>query len=295
MVTNSIGKPPASRTPCLARLASRSSGMLHGVTSFQLDATPTCALPQSASVMPIARSIARAGRTLHAVGDFVTARLHVGCHRHGRKGSVAAVTDPLAIGLIGAGPWAAHGDRADARGRPADPRDRGLVAHRRRTRRSSARQLHVPGVRRPRRAVRHVRRRRDRGDPGRAARARDPRRARRARRCCSRSRSATTSRSAQAIVDAVGEAGVGTLVMLTNRFDPAARRLPGRGGAHRADRRPGLLHLGRVPRRAVRARLAARARRGARHRPARARPARGRRSARSSPCRPRATRSAGCR
>ena len=61
MVTNSIGKPPAARTPSFARLASRSSGRLQGVTSFQLDATPTCALPQSASVMPTARSIARAG------------------------------------------------------------------------------------------------------------------------------------------------------------------------------------------------------------------------------------------
>src|SRR4029077_635435 len=38
----------------------RSSGMLHGVNSFQLDATPTWALPQSSSVMPTARSIARA-------------------------------------------------------------------------------------------------------------------------------------------------------------------------------------------------------------------------------------------
>ena len=61
MVTNSSGKPPASRTPTLARLASRSSGMLQGVTSFHDDATPTWALPQSASVMPTARSIARAG------------------------------------------------------------------------------------------------------------------------------------------------------------------------------------------------------------------------------------------
>ena len=61
IVTNSIGKPPASRMPAFARFANRSSGMLQGVTSFQLDATPTCALPQSASVMPTARSIARAG------------------------------------------------------------------------------------------------------------------------------------------------------------------------------------------------------------------------------------------
>jgi hypothetical protein len=60
MVTNSIGKPPASRTPSLHRLARRSRGRLQGVTSFQLEATPTCGLSQSASVMPTARSMARA-------------------------------------------------------------------------------------------------------------------------------------------------------------------------------------------------------------------------------------------
>ena len=58
---NSIGKPPAARTPSLARLASRSSGRLHGVTSFQDEATPTWGLAKSSSVMPTARSIARAG------------------------------------------------------------------------------------------------------------------------------------------------------------------------------------------------------------------------------------------
>ncbi len=40
MVVNSIGNPPAARTPSLDRLARRSSGMLHGVTSFHDDATP---------------------------------------------------------------------------------------------------------------------------------------------------------------------------------------------------------------------------------------------------------------
>ena len=60
MVVNSIGKPPAARTPSLARLASRSSGRLQGVTSFHDDATPTWGLSQSSSVMPTARSIARA-------------------------------------------------------------------------------------------------------------------------------------------------------------------------------------------------------------------------------------------
>ena len=106
IVTNSIGKPPASRTPSLARLASRSSGMLQGVTSFQLDATPTCALPQSPSFMPIARSMARAGRPLHAVGHFVASLvvLQVACIArvripgllvgHDAKGSVGPVASP---------------------------------------------------------------------------------------------------------------------------------------------------------------------------------------------------------
>src|SRR5437868_13180292 len=46
--------------PSFDRLASASSGMLHGVTSFHDDATPTWGLSQSSSVMPIARSMARA-------------------------------------------------------------------------------------------------------------------------------------------------------------------------------------------------------------------------------------------
>ena len=61
IVVNSIGKAPASRTPSLDRLARRASGMLQGVTSFHDEHTPTCALPQSSSVMPMARSMARAG------------------------------------------------------------------------------------------------------------------------------------------------------------------------------------------------------------------------------------------
>ena len=72
MVTNSRGKPPASRTPSLARLARRSSGMLHGVTSFHDEATPICGLSQSSSVIPTARSMARAGAR---VGPSVTSKL----------------------------------------------------------------------------------------------------------------------------------------------------------------------------------------------------------------------------
>src|ERR1019366_1957147 len=61
MVTNSRGKPPAARTPSLALWASRASERLQGVTSFQVEATPTWGLSKSASVMPTARSIARDG------------------------------------------------------------------------------------------------------------------------------------------------------------------------------------------------------------------------------------------
>ena len=61
IVVNSIGKPPAAWTPSFASRASRASGRLQGVTSFQEEATPTCGLPKSCSVMPTARSIARAG------------------------------------------------------------------------------------------------------------------------------------------------------------------------------------------------------------------------------------------
>ena len=69
IVTNSMGKPPASRTPTLDRLARASRDMLHGVTSFHDEATPTWGLDQSASVMPMARSMARAGAR---VGPSVT-------------------------------------------------------------------------------------------------------------------------------------------------------------------------------------------------------------------------------
>jgi hypothetical protein len=58
---NSSGNPPAARTPSFERFARRSSDMLHGVTSFQLEATPICGLSQSSSVIPTARNMARAG------------------------------------------------------------------------------------------------------------------------------------------------------------------------------------------------------------------------------------------
>ncbi len=77
MVTNSKGTPPASRTAALVRWASRSSGRLHGVTSFQLDATPIWGLVMSSSLRPIARSIARAGaRSLPRVTSVLRG---VGC------------------------------------------------------------------------------------------------------------------------------------------------------------------------------------------------------------------------
>ena len=80
MVPNSIGKPPACRTPVLAALASRSSDRLQGVISFHDDATPICGLSTSSSVMPTARSIARAGARRSPCGDVVAARLAWSAH-----------------------------------------------------------------------------------------------------------------------------------------------------------------------------------------------------------------------
>ena len=61
MVPNSIGKPPARRTPSLDACARRCSDRLQGVISFQDEAMPICGLSMSSSVIPTARSIARAG------------------------------------------------------------------------------------------------------------------------------------------------------------------------------------------------------------------------------------------
>src|SRR3954447_14157179 len=72
MVPNSIGKPPAARTPSFVCSANLRSVMLHGVTSFHADAMAICGLTQSSSVIPTARSIARAGAL---VIPSVTSRL----------------------------------------------------------------------------------------------------------------------------------------------------------------------------------------------------------------------------
>src|SRR3954463_12764063 len=59
IVPNSSGYPPAVCTPSFTALASRSSDRLHGVISFQLEATPTWGFAQSSSPIPTARNIPR--------------------------------------------------------------------------------------------------------------------------------------------------------------------------------------------------------------------------------------------
>ena len=87
IVPNSIGNPPAARTPSLVCSASLRSVMLHGVTSFHAEAIATCGFTQSSSVMPTARSMARAG----AFGmPSVTSRLR-GLTSTGVPGSFAAM------------------------------------------------------------------------------------------------------------------------------------------------------------------------------------------------------------
>ena len=61
IVPNSSGTAPACRTPSFAAVASPFRCTLHGVTSFQEEATPTCGRCRSSSDRPTARSIARAG------------------------------------------------------------------------------------------------------------------------------------------------------------------------------------------------------------------------------------------
>ena len=101
IVPNSIGKPPAARTPSLACSASLRSVMLHGVTSFHDEATPTCGLPQSSSVMPTARSIARAGAFGHAVGDVAAAWFDVDGSAWFVRGHAAKLPDLDLTDLIG--------------------------------------------------------------------------------------------------------------------------------------------------------------------------------------------------
>ena len=54
MVLNSIGVPPASRTPRFTCSASARSVKLHGMVSVQVFAMPTMGRPMSRSVRPIA-------------------------------------------------------------------------------------------------------------------------------------------------------------------------------------------------------------------------------------------------
>ena len=80
MVTNSSGKPPASRTPALARLASRSSGRLHGVTSFHDDATADLGLVPVVVGHADGPQHGPGRRPLEPVGDLVTPGLHLAGH-----------------------------------------------------------------------------------------------------------------------------------------------------------------------------------------------------------------------
>ena len=61
MVLNSMGTPPAARTPCLTFSDRRRRWKLQGMTSIQVLATPIRGLRKSSSVRPVARSMARAG------------------------------------------------------------------------------------------------------------------------------------------------------------------------------------------------------------------------------------------
>src|SRR6266852_2871539 len=136
----------------------------------------------------------------------------------GRKGSVAAVTEPLAIGLIGAGPWARM---MTAPVLAAGPQTRvsGVWSRTAEHAQDLGATLRVPAcadldalfdtceavaiVVTPD------------AQPALAARA-----ARAGKSMLLEKPAAGDVAGAQSIVDVAGAAGVGTLVMLTNRFDP---------------------------------------------------------------------------
>ena len=60
-VLNSMGVPPAARTPSFTRAASSRRLKLQGMVSIQVLAMPMMGLRRSSSVKPIALSMARAG------------------------------------------------------------------------------------------------------------------------------------------------------------------------------------------------------------------------------------------
>jgi hypothetical protein len=60
IVLNSIGVPPAARTPALTNSARWRWLRLQGMVSIQAEATPISGLARSSSVKPTALSIARA-------------------------------------------------------------------------------------------------------------------------------------------------------------------------------------------------------------------------------------------
>ena len=75
MVLNSMGVPPASRMPSLTAWARLRRCRLHGMTSVQVDTTATSGRSRSASLRPVALSMARAGAR---AGPATSARLRRG-------------------------------------------------------------------------------------------------------------------------------------------------------------------------------------------------------------------------
>ena len=71
-VLNSMGVPPAARTPSLTLAESRRRWKLHGITSIQVLAMPTSGRSRSSSVNPTALNMARDGARS---GPWVMVRL----------------------------------------------------------------------------------------------------------------------------------------------------------------------------------------------------------------------------
>src|SRR5579884_1910011 len=174
IVVNSIGVPPAARTPSFTWRASTFRWRLQGVTSFHEEATPMSGFRRSSSVSPVARSIARWGAR---AGPSVTA-----AERRVRSAVVLAMQRCLLPRYerpisIARGRRNAHASTGGFSGAPEGPFRRGGLAYRSRPAPSDAPGVKIPAVddRQPepagrhrvalRRAV-HVERDLDAGDAG---------------------------------------------------------------------------------------------------------------------------------
>ena len=96
-VLNSIGVPPAARIPSLTFAPSSRRCRLQGVASVQVFATAMSGFSRSASLSPVAFSIARAGARL--MPFFIASLCTAGRLYHAAWASAAPAVRQVAVGV----------------------------------------------------------------------------------------------------------------------------------------------------------------------------------------------------